>query len=263
MTYDTIIFDVRDHIARITINRPDFANSINLTVARELMHAAIRCDEDPDIRAVLLTGTGDKVFSAGGDLKAFVSLGGQISSGLKEITVYLHAAISHFCRMASPLIVAVNGVAAGAGMSLAVSADMVLAAESARFTMAYTASGLVPDGASTYFMPRLIGLRRTQELMLTNRLLTAHEAMDWGLINKVVPDRDLIGESEALAASFAGGPTLAFGSVKKLLNESAAGTLETQMELEAREIARAAKTNDGCEGVAAFVEKRRPTFTGS
>lgn len=262
MTYETILFDVEDHVARITLNRPDAANSINLTLARELMHVAIRCDEDPGIRAVLLTGAGSKMFSAGGDLKGFASVGDKISSVLKEITIYLHAASSRFARMDAPLVTAVNGVAAGAGMSLAVSGDMILAAASAQFTMAYTAAGLSPDGSATYFVPRLIGLRRTQELLLTNRRLSADEAMDWGLVNKVVPDTDLMNQAETLARSLAGGPTLAFGSVKKLLNESFSGTLETQMELEARAIAQMATTTDGREGIAAFVEKRRPNFIG-
>ncbi|MFQ6022757.1 MAG: enoyl-CoA hydratase/isomerase family protein [Acidiferrobacterales bacterium] len=262
MTYETILFDVHEHLARVTLNRPDAANSINLTLARELMDVAIRCDEDRKIRAVLLTGAGDKMFSAGGDLKGFAAVGDRISSVLKEITTYLHAATSRFARMDTPLIAAVNGVAAGAGMSLAISADIVMAAASAQFTMAYTAVGLSPDGSATYFVPRLIGLRRAQELLLTNRRLSAQEALDWGLINKVVPDADLMQEAEALATTLANGPTLAFGSIKRLLNESFSGTLETQMELETRAIAQMATTRDGHEGIAAFVEKRPPNFSG-
>ncbi len=262
MTYEQIIVDLQDGVARITLNRPEAANSINLELARELMHAAIRCDADPGIRAVLLTGAGGKMFSAGGDLKSFAAYGNEIGFALKEITTYLHSAISHFTRMDAPLIVAVNGVAAGAGMSLAVAGDMVLAAESARFTMAYTAAALSPDGSASYFLPRLIGLRRAQELMLTNRSLSAHEAMEWGLINNVIADSQLPDEASALARSFAAGPTLALGAVKKLLNGSFSESLETQMESEARTIARMAKTHDSHEGISAFVEKRPPRFTG-
>lgn len=263
MSYETVIFDVQDRVARITLNRPEAANSINSTLARELMQVAICCDEDPEIRAVILTGSGDKTFSAGGDLKAFISFGGELPSKLKELTVYLHAAISRFARMDAPLIAAVNGVAAGAGVSLAVSADIVFAAKSARLAMAYTGAGLAPDGGSTYYLPRLIGLRRTQELMLTNRVLNAREAMDWGLVNRVVPDADLIMEAQTQAVALAKGPTRALGSVKKLLNESFSETLETQMEFEARAIAQMANTDDAHEGIAAFVEKRQPDFTGS
>ena len=263
MTYEQIIFDVQDRVARITLNRPNAANSINLELARELMDAAIRCDADPGIRAVLLTGAGDKMFSAGGDLKSFAAYGAEIAFALKEITTYLHSAISHFARMDAPLIVAVNGVAAGAGMSLAVAGDMVLAAESAKFTMAYTAAALSPDGSATYFVPRLIGLRRAQELMLTNRSLSAREAMQWGLVNNVIADSKLLSEAEGLARSLADGPTLALGAVKQLLNESFSGSLETQMELEARTIARMAKTDDSREGISAFVEKRPPRFMGA
>ena len=186
MTDTNLRFDLSDHVARITLDRPD-ANALDLDLARHLMRAAMRCDQDRDVRCVLLTGTG-RFFCAGGDLRAMSAFGDELPAGLKEMTVYLHAAVSHFVRMRAPLVVAVNGAAAGAGMSLAAVGDLVLAAESATFTMAYTAAGLVPDGGSTWSLPRLIGLRRTQELMLTNRRLTAQEALEWGLVTRVVAD---------------------------------------------------------------------------
>jgi len=164
--------------------------------------------------------------------------------------------------MDAPLVVAVNGMAAGAGMSLAVSGDMVLAGESAKFTMAYTAAGLSPDGSSSYFLPRLIGLRRTQELMLTNRRLSAAEALEWGMVNRVVPDGELLDQAMELAKGFAQGPTLAYGTVKKLLISSFDESLETQLELESRGIAASGRTEDGREGMAAFMEKRAPKFQG-
>lgn len=262
MTHETLLFDVAENVARLTLNRPDAANSIDGALGRELMRAAIRCDEDPAIRAVLLTGTGP-MFSAGGDLKHMTGFGDDIGAGLKELTTYLHAAISRFARMDAPLVVAVNGTAAGAGFSLALCGDLVLAAESATFVMAYTAAGLVPDGGSTYSMPRLIGLRRTQELMLTNRKLGAEEALAWGLVNRVVADDALIGEAAALARRLAQGPTRAFGATKRLLADSFTNPLETQMEIETRAIAATAAGADGREGIAAFVEKRSPVFKGA
>ena len=190
-------------------------------------------------------------------------MGDDIGAGLKELTIYLHGAVSRFARMDAPFITAVNGIAAGAGFSLAVCGDMVFAAESAKFAMAYTAAGLSPDGSSTYFVPRLIGIQRSKELMITNRRLSAQEAYDWGLVNKAVADNDLMTEAEKLAKQLANGPTRAYGSVKKLLNETLNQSLETQMELEARQIVDMVKTNDGREGLDAFVNKHQPNFTGS
>jgi len=260
--FENLLFDLSDHVARVTLNRPDAANGIDLALGRDLMRVAIRCDEDPEVRAVLLTGAG-KMFCAGGDLKSFASFGDDLPAALKELTTYLHAATSRFARMDAPLVVAVNGAAAGAGMSLAVAGDLVVAAASAKFTMAYTAAGLSPDGSSSYYLPRLIGLRRTQELMLTNRRLSAEEALEWGLVNRVVPDETLLDEAGKLAAQLAQGPTRALGKVKTLLAASFAGTLETQMEQEARAIAEMAGAPDGKEGIQAFLEKRRPTFSGA
>ena len=261
MTYETLLFEVSDGLAKITLNRPGAANSLNGAMAHDLMMAAIQCDEDPDIRAVLLTATG-KMFCAGGDLKTFHGFGEDMGARLKEITLYLHGATSRFSRMDPPLVVAVNGIAAGAGMSIAVSGDQVLAARSAMFTSAYTAAGLSPDGSSTYFIPRLVGLRRAQELMLTNRRLNAEEALEWGLINRVVDDEDLAEEAEKLARGLAAGATRAYGAVKTMLTETFTNPLETQMEIEARLISAMATSRDGREGIDAFVNKRKPDFIG-
>ncbi len=259
---ETIDFSVEGAVARLVLNRPETGNTLNSTMGRELMAAAVRCDEDPAIRAVLLTGAGS-VFSFGGDLKHFREQAQSIGPLVKEITTYLHAAISRFTRMGKPLVVAVNGIAAGAGVSLAAMGDVVLAAQSATFTIAYTSVGLSPDGGSTFLLPRLIGQRRTQELMFTNRTLTADEAAQWGLITRAVPDAALKTESEKLAAALAAGPTMAFGTVKSLLADTTATTLETQMEMEARGIARNAQSADGREGVSAFVDKRKPRYQGA
>ena len=248
-------------LVTITLNRPKAANAIDMEMARELMRVAIHCDQSADVRAVLLDATG-KLFCAGGDLKSFVAAGEALPALLKELTTNLHGAISRLSRMRAPLVVAVQGPAAGAGMSLAVSGDLVLAAESATFTSAYTAAGVSPDGSSTYFLPRLIGLRRTQELMLTNRRLSAAEALDWGLVTQVVPDAELADQACALAGRLAQGPTRALGRVKQLLHESFQGSLETQMERESRGIAEMGAGLDGPEGIRAFTEKRKPEFKG-
>src|SRR5262249_23799967 len=210
MPYTALLFEVRDSVARITLNRPDAANALNLELSKDLMHAALQCDEDPTIRAVVLTGTG-RMFCAGGDLKSFAAQGENLSYHLKEVTTYLHAAMSRFTRMNAPIVAAVNGTAAGAGMSLALACGLVLGGESARFTMAYTRVGLTPDGSSTYFLPRIVGLKRALELTLTNRLLSAKEACEWGIVTKVVPDANLSAEADALAAQLASGATGALG----------------------------------------------------
>jgi len=191
--FQLVKFELRNHVAHVTLNRPDAFNSMNRELCIELMHAALRCDEDPAVRAVVLSGAG-RAFSGGGDLKTFSTLGKALPSYVKEVTTFLHAAISRFARMDAPVIAAVHGSAAGGGFSLAISCDLVIAAESAKFTMAYTKAGLTPDGSSTYFLPRLVGLRRAQELALTNRVLSAREALEWGIVTRVVPDDRLRAE---------------------------------------------------------------------
>lgn len=259
--FETILFELNSGVAKITLNRPDAANGMNMTMGRELMEAAIRCEDDTSIRAIVITGSG-RMFSAGGDLKSLAAYGDQMSVKLKELTTYLHAAITCFSRMNAPVVIAVNGTAAGAGFSLAVAGDMVLAAESAKFTMAYTAAGLAPDVGASHYLVRLIGLRKTQDLMLTNRLLTAAQAQEWGAISQVVPNDELQSAAMELATKLASGPTAAFGTVKRLLRSSFSTALETQLDSEANGIAAMAKTEDGKEGVLAFLEKRAAVFKG-
>ena len=254
-----LLFDLSDHVATLTLDRPSDANAIDLGLARELMEAAIRCSEDREVRAVVITGAG-RFFCAGGDLKSFAAHGDGLPAHLKEVTTYLHAAVSRLARMDAPVVAAVNGAAAGAGMSLACACDFVFAAESARFTMAYTRAGLTPDGSSTYFLPRIIGFKRALDLALTNRTLAAGEALDWGLVARVVPDATLLEEARTFAKGLAAGPTGAFGSTKRLLHSGFTSTLETQMEQETLAIADAARGAEGREGIVAFLEKRPPRF---
>src|SRR3989442_1821995 len=231
MSMSTLLYEVKDHVARITLNRPDAANALNMEMGLDLMHASIRASEDPAVRAVILTGAG-KMFSGGGDLKSFAAQEDRLPGHLKEVALYLHAAISRFVRMDAPVIAAVNGTAGGGGMSLCLFADLVLAAESAKFTLAYTRAGLSPDGGSTYFLPRIIGVRRALELALTNRILTAKEALEWGIVTRVVPDVQLQAQAQTLAAQLAAGPTRAFSAAKRLLHHSSDRSLGTQIEVE-------------------------------
>jgi len=262
MAYETIDLAIRDGVAHLTLNRPQAANAINVELARDFMYAALQCDEDPSVRAVVLAGAG-RMFCGGGDLKTFSVKGAELPHYLKEVTTYLHAAVSRLTRMDAPVIAAVHGSAAGAGMSITCTADIVLAAEGTKFTMAYTRIGLTPDGSSTYFLSRIVGLRRAMELTLTNRVLSAEEAMDLGIVTRVVPEARLLDEARALAATLAAGPTKTLGASKRLLHAGWTGTLETQMELETRAIADAARSADALEGVAAFLAKRPARFSGA
>jgi 2-(1,2-epoxy-1,2-dihydrophenyl)acetyl-CoA isomerase len=262
MGFENLTFEVQDGLARLTLNRPKAANSFNIDLVREFLEVATICTDDSSIRAVLLTGTG-RFFCAGGDLKNFAAAGDDVPKMVAETAETLHAAIAKFARMNAPIVAAVNGPAAGAGMSLVCMTDIALAAESAFFNMAYTAAGLAPDGSSTYFLPRIVGIRRAKELMLTNRTLSAAEARDWGIVERVVPDDELMDEAEKLAMTLASGPTLAFGAVKKLLLASANAQLEDQLDAETQAIASMSMASDGREGVAAFREKRQPNFKGT
>ena len=259
MSLKSLEFSIENSVARIILNRPDIGNPMNGDSVSELEHVAHLCDNDPNVRAVLLTANGN-VFCVGGDLRMFKTLGDRTSIQLKLFADQLHKAISVFARMDAPLVIAVNGFAAGGGFSLSMIGDYVLAAESAKFTMAYTKAGLSPDGGSSYVLPRLIGLRRTQELMITNRVLKAAEAADWGLVTRIVPDAELPAALEALAAEVATQPRGSNAAVKQLLLTTYGADYETQLEREGRLIAKCAGSADGKEGVGAFVGKRKAEF---
>src|SRR5215467_485777 len=246
MTNKPVLFEVKHHVARITLNRPHAGNALDLETAKELADVSLEIEKNRDARAVLISGAGT-TFSAGGDVKAFATQK-DLSRYLREMTPHIHLAISRLVRLDAPVIAAVEGAAAGFGFSLAVSCDLVLAAESAIFVMAYTKIALAPDGGSTYFLPRLVGMKRALELTLTNRRLSAREARDWGLVTEVVPAERLAARAEEVATSLAQGPTATFGSAKRLLHSGWSESLETQMELESRAIAEAGGTTDGREG---------------
>jgi 2-(1,2-epoxy-1,2-dihydrophenyl)acetyl-CoA isomerase len=256
--YETVDLEVRDGVAHLTLNRPDAANGINLPLARDLMDAVLAIAADPAARVVLLTGAGAR-FCGGGDLKGFAGRD-DLPTHLREILGPLHVAIAELVRGDAPVVAAVQGSAAGAGVGLVGASDLVLAGESAKFVMAYTGVGLTPDGSSSWFLPRLVGLRRALELTFTNRVLSAAEAQEWGLITAVVPDDQLTAEAESLATKLAAGPPQALAAAKRLLHSSLETTLESHLAREAEAIAHASGTAEGAEGIASFVEKRAPVF---
>jgi 2-(1,2-epoxy-1,2-dihydrophenyl)acetyl-CoA isomerase len=254
-----VLFEVDGPVATITLNRPDVGNALDIPMSRELMELAIRCEGDAAIRCVVLTGAG-KLFCGGGDVAAFAAAGDALPEFLREITSYLHAAIAVFARMDKPLVTAVNGSAAGAGIGLAILGDIALAEPSASFSLAYTGIGLTPDGGTTWLLPRLIGLRRAQELCLTNRKVRAEEAAGLGLVTRVVEAGTLAAEAAKVAADLARGATGALGATRKMLVESTSSTLESQLALESRTISNQSRNYEGREGVTAFLEKRAPRF---
>lgn len=255
--YQTITFEQSGPIARITLNRPDAANGMNHTMTQELADAAKQCDA-PATKVVVITGSG-RFFSAGGDLKSFAAAKTR-GPFIKGVADDLHRAISTLARIDAVVITSVNGVAAGAGFSLAVTGDLVLAAESASFTMAYTRAGLSPDGSSSYYLPRLIGITRTKELMLTNRTLSSKDASEWGLVTEVVPDAELAARTDELANQMAATASGSNGGVKALMLSTFSSGLEEQMEFEGRLIKELADSADGREGIDAFLAKRKAVF---
>jgi 2-(1,2-epoxy-1,2-dihydrophenyl)acetyl-CoA isomerase len=254
----TVRFELKGGVAWVTLNRPESGNTLNLQAGRELLEAAQSCRGEHGVRAVVITGAG-KAFSFGGDLAAMAMNEGRARERyLHELTTDLHAAIEAFTRLDAPVIVAVNGTAAGGAMGLVAMADLAIAAQAAKFTLAYAGVGLTPDCGISYFLPRLIGQRRALELALANRVLSADEALDWGLVNRVVPDGELMAQAEALAASLAAGPPAALGHAKRLLRREV--PLDEQLEDESRTISAQSATGEGEEGIAAFLAKRKPRF---
>ena len=212
MSYAKILLDIRDGIATIMLNRPEAYNALDMQLATELHDAVVTCSENAAVRVVVVTGSG-QAFCAGGDVKGFVEQLDTIRKHIKLLTLALHAAVSRL-RMPKPTITAVNGVAAGGGMSLSLAGDLIVATESARFTMAYTQIGASPDGSSTFFLPRLVGVKRALELTFLNRVLSAREAMEWGIVHQVFPDEQFQAGVQSLAAQLAQGPTQAYGRAK-------------------------------------------------
>lgn len=261
MSYQAIKFSIANNVARITLARPSEANALNFTMSEELLEVATLCQQDKNVRAIILSAEG-KIFCGGGDVRAFAAAGKDLPATLRRLLDTFHPAVVALSTMNAPVIASVQGVAAGAGLSLLASCSFVLASEKASFTMAYTGIGMTPDGSATYFLPRQVGLRRAEELMVTNRRLSAEEAREWGLVNQVVEAAELAGATEQLAADLAAGPTLAYGSTRRLLLATFNNSFGEQLAAEEDAIVAMASSRDGLDGVAAFSEKREPQFTG-
>ena len=208
MGYKTILYEKDGPNRIITLNRPEAANALNEELSKEFYEVISECSTDNSVRSVVLTGKG-KMFCGGGDLKFLLSKKNEVKKILLNMTNYLHGAIARMAKMNAPVVVAVNGTAGGGGLSLAISGDIVISSESAKYTLAYTKAGLSPDASSTFYLPRLIGMRRARELMLTNRMLSAKEAYEIGMIDKVVSDDRLMEVAIKQAQDFASGATQA------------------------------------------------------
>ena len=245
-------------VLTITLNRPEVLNAFNASM-HEALGAALAEAEDPSVRAVVLTGAG-RGFCVGQDLTEFREAAGDIGSRLRD---NYHPNILAIRALEKPVIAAVNGAAAGAGLSFACACDIRFASDAASFVPAFINVGLVPDSGGTYFVVELLGYARAFEWMMSGRKLSAAEAHEWGLVSEVVEGDCLAARAGEIAAQYAAMPTRGVGMTKRLFSDAAQNRLEDQLELEAELQTAATQTNDFREGVAAFLEKRKPDFTGS
>ena len=255
-------YEVKDNVGYIHFSRPEGANAVNPAFCRDLKNVMLEIESDDDVRSVAVTAEG-KVFCAGGDLKEFNAAGPDLPEVVAAMLEDLHDAIYKMNEIPKPFVAGVQGAAGGAGMSLVSAFDLVVSGESAKFTMAYTKVGLTPDGTSSYFLARHVGLRRMLDLTLTNRVLSATEAETWGLVNRVVADEDIASAAAALAQELASGAPNAAGDAKTVIYRGYESALADAGDFEAQNIVRAAGTNDGQEGIAAFIERRDPKWTGT
>lgn len=259
MTYATIKFNIQDGVAAITLNRPDKLNSFSDEMHEDLRSIMPQLESD-DVRAVLITGEG-RAFGAGADLSSSSASGGGLDAG-ETLEKNYNPLILFVRNLNKPVVAAVNGIAAGASMSLALSCDIVLAAKSAYFLQAFCHIGLVPDAGSTYFLPRLVGSGKAMGLAMLGDKLPADEAEKMGLIWKTYEDDELMPAAEALAAQLAAGPTKGYGYIKQAMNASLVNDLEAQLKVERDLQQKASGTEDFYEGVAAFLGKRKANFKG-
>lgn len=262
MSFECIRFETGEGIARIFFNRPERLNAFNRQMLKELRTVLDQCAEDPQIRVILITGTG-RGFCAGQDLTERKNENGELPRDLgKSLEENYHPLIRRLQTMGKPIVCAVNGVAAGAGASFVLACDLVIAAKSASFIQAFSRIGLTPDCGSSYFLPRLVGEAKARALALTGDQIDAETAERWGMIWQCVPDEELQSQSESVALKLSKKAPLASAETKKLLQQSPGRNLEEQLQLEGQTQQKMGMTEDYREGVQAFLEKRQPRFQG-
>lgn len=248
------------NVLTMTLNRPDVLNALNDDMAAEILQVLRGAERDPEVRCIVITGAG-RGFCAGQDLKSVADETGTRSLG-KHLDKTWNAIVRRIRRIEKPVLAAVNGVAAGAGASLALACDMRIASENARFIQSFIGVGLIPDSGSTFFLPRTVGMGRALELAFTGRPVDAGEADSLGLVNRVVPQDELMDETMDLARRLASAPTRAIGMTKRAMNRAMTSDFEDALQYEAYLQEAAGKTYDHGEGVKAFIEKRPPKFEG-
>jgi 2-(1,2-epoxy-1,2-dihydrophenyl)acetyl-CoA isomerase len=260
-----VVVQRRDAVFEITLNRPEILNAVNRETIAALAAAVAEAGDDRAARAVLLRGAGTH-FCAGGDITMFAELirltPAERQKALYGIVDTLHPLLVRMRHMLKPIVAAVQGAAAGFGLSLVLAADLALAAEDAVFTSGYIHLGTSPDGGMTAMLPRIVGLKHAAELMLLGDRFDARRALELGLVNRLVPTEKLAAEAAALAARLAAGPTQAYGRTKALLQATLGDGFDAQLRRETKNFAACAASEDFAEGVRAFLEKRAPVFTG-
>jgi 2-(1,2-epoxy-1,2-dihydrophenyl)acetyl-CoA isomerase len=258
----TVLLDIAEGIATLRLNRPEQGNAINEEMAADLEEVATRIAERTEVRAVLIVGNGPN-FTVGGDVNLFAGTAPEnLPARLRRMIDRYHLAIERLTGIDAPVVAAVRGAAAGGGLGLLYSSDIVVAAQDARFALGYGALGLTADGGNTWFLPRMIGMRRAQELFLLNRRLTAEEALEFGLVSRLVPGDAVESEALAIARKLAAGPTRAYGAMRRMLRQSFETGLGDQLHAEKESIVLASRSDDAREGIAAFASRRRPHFRG-
>jgi 2-(1,2-epoxy-1,2-dihydrophenyl)acetyl-CoA isomerase len=257
-----VLLDIDGGVAHLRLNRPDASNGLNVPLLKALYDALMRVHGDPQVRSVLLTGEGPH-FCAGGDVRTFASKGEALPDYLREATTWLQICASALMRLEAPVVAAVHGYAAGGGgFGLVCASDLVVAGESARFLLGATRVGMAPDAGGSVTLTQLVGLRKAMEIALTNPTLTAAEALEIGLITRVVGDDAVLDEGRALARGLAEGPTRALAATKRLVWDGLGATVEARLPEESRTVSELSGTEDAREGLAAVIERREPRFNG-